>query len=59
MRHVLSQLCSSNRVVLLEGKVGCQVSFRIADHTLRIALRDNLAPTDIDGQIELQYLACR
>ncbi len=33
--------------------------FRVADHTLRITLRDNLALTDIDGQIELQYLACR
>jgi hypothetical protein len=44
--------------VLFGTYAGNNLNLRFADHTLRIALRDNLALTDIDGQIELQYLAC-
>ena len=38
---------------------GLPRQFPVADCSLRITLRNNLALTDIAGQIELHYPACR
>lgn len=38
---------------------GPRRQFPVADCSLRITLRNNLALTDIAGQIELHYPACR